>query len=140
TKRLPVKEAVFDSEITPYDEELRTLGRPGAAPALAAPAFVKGAKKPVDDSLWAAHVFDLLYIDGEDLHDLPYEERRERLRGIELPIRDIPRSKADFRNHLWENNIHWATSAERMVKASNLVSNVRGSEGGMYKQADSKYR
>lgn len=139
-KRLHVKEAVFDAEVTPYDEELRTLGRPGAAPALAAPAFAKGAKKPVDDSLWAAHVFDLLYINEEDIHDLPYEERRQRLRGIELPVRDIPKTKGDFRNHLWENNIHWATSAEQMVKSSNQVANVRGSEGAMYKQADSKYR
>ncbi|MCK4964933.1 MAG: hypothetical protein KAS54_07615, partial [Dehalococcoidia bacterium] len=99
-----------------------------------------GAKEPVDDSLWAAHVFDLLYIDGEDIHELPYEERRQRLRGVELPVRDLPKKKDDFRNHLWENNIHWATSAERMVKASDQVANVQGSEGAMYKQADSKYR
>jgi len=140
TKRLPVREAVFDSEITPYDEELRTLGRPGAAPALAAPAFAKGARKPVDDSLWVAHVFDLLYIDGEDIHALPFEERRQRLRGIELPVRDIPKTKGDFRNHLWENTIRWATSAEQMVKDSIQAASVRGSEGAMYKQADSKYR
>lgn len=134
-KRLPGDSFVLDSESTPYSEDLTNLGRAGAAPA-----FAVGAKGPVDDKLWALHVFDILYLNGEDLHNLPYQERRQRLRGIELPTRDTPKEKADFRLHLWENNVYWATSAEQMVKLAEQVSDVPGSEGAMFKQADSKYR
>lgn len=134
-KKLPANEFVFDSEATPYDKDLRNLGRAGAAPA-----FAKGAKGSVDDSLWAIHVFDILYLNGEDLHNMPYSERRERLKGIELPVRDAPRSKEDFRIHLWENKVYLSTSAEQMVKDATAVSKVAGSEGAMFKQWDSKYR
>lgn len=135
TKKLPANSVIFDSEATPYDKDLRNLGRAGAAPA-----FAKGAKGPVDDSLWAIHVFDMLHLNGEDLHNMPYSERRERLKGIELPVRDAPRSKEDFRIHLWENKVHLSTSAEQMVKDAAIVSKVPGSEGAMFKQWDSKYR
>lgn len=134
-KGLPAKSFALDSEATPYDEDLTNLGRAGAAPA-----FAKGAKGPVDDSLWALHVFDILYLDGDQLWNLPYQERRERLRGIELPVRDVPKSQADFKLHLWENSIEWAASAESMVRLAEKVSKVSGSEGAMFKQADSKYR
>jgi len=134
-KKIPAKSFVLDSEATPYSEDLTNLGRTGAVPA-----FAKGAKKPVDDSLWALHVFDMLYIDGEDIHNLPYEERRNRLRGIELPIRDTPKSKENFRVKLWENTVSWATSAEQMIKEAERASKVSGSEGAMFKQSDSKYR
>lgn len=134
-KGLPAKSFVLDSEATPYDEDLTNLGRAGAAPA-----FAKGAKGPVDDSRWALHVFDILYLDGDQLWNLPYQERRERLHGVELPVRDVPKSDADFKLHLWENNVEWATSADSMVKLAAKVSKVPGSEGAMFKQADSKYR
>jgi len=134
-KSLPAESFVFDAEITPYDEDFTNLGR-----AAAAPAFAKGAKGPVDDKFWVAHVFDILYLNGEDLHNLEYQDRRRRLRGVELPIRDHPDSKSDFKLHLWENNVYWATSDEQMIKLAEKVSNVPGSEGAMFKQADSKYR
>jgi len=134
-KKVPGKSFVLDAEATPYDKDLTNLGR-GAA----APAFAKGATKAVDDDLWALHVFDILYIDGEDIHNLSYEDRRKRLRGIELPIRDAPKDVDSFRMHLWENNVYWATSAEQMVKNAEMVSKVSGSEGAMFKDSDSKYR
>jgi len=134
-KRLPANSFVLDTEATPYDKDFTNLGR-----AAAAPAFAKGAKKAVDDSRWALHVFDVLYIDGEDIHNLPYEERRQRLRGIELPVKDVPKNDGDFKVKLWENNVNWATSAEQMIKFAEQVSKTPGSEGAMFKQADSKYR
>lgn len=134
-KEVHAKEVVLDSECTPYAEDLVNLGRQGAVGA-----FAEGAKTPADDSLWALHVFDILYMDGEQFSELPYEERRKKLHGLELPVRDIPKSKDDFRNHLWENNVYWTTSAEQMVKESEEVSKIPGSEGAMFKQADSKYR
>jgi glyoxylase-like metal-dependent hydrolase (beta-lactamase superfamily II) len=134
-KSVPAKSFIVDAEATPYDKDLNNLGRAGAAPA-----FAKGAKGPVDDSLWAIHVFDILHIDGEDLHNLSYQERRQRLRGIELPIRDAPKNTGNFRMKLWENNIYWATSAEQMMKHAETVSGISGSEGAMFKDADSKYR
>ena len=132
---LPAKSLVLDAEATPYSEDLTNLGRSGAAPA-----FAQGAKDPVDDSRWAIHVFDILYLDGESLQNLPYEERREKLRGIELPTRDIPKNASDFKLHLWENNVEWATSASSMISLAEKVTAVSGSEGAMFKQADSKYR
>ncbi len=134
-KRSAAKSFILDAEATPYDEEFTNLGRTGAVPA-----FAKGAKRPVDDSRWAIHVFDVLLIDGEQLHNLPYEERRNRLHGLEFPVRDVPKSASDFKFHLWENKLNWATSAEQMVKHAGEAAKVSGSEGAMFKQADSKYR
>ena len=134
-KTIPAKSFVLDTEATPYGEDLTNLGRQGAVPA-----FAVGATKAVDDSRWALHVFDILYIDGEDIHNLSYEDRRKRLRGLELPIRDVPKSMDSFRTKLWENNVNWATSAEQMIKFAEEVSKVSGSEGAMFKEADSKYR
>ena len=134
-KKIPAKSFVLDSEATPYDDQMQNLGRPGAAHA-----FTKNPKAPVDDSLWGLHVFDILYLDGRDLHDLPYEERRKILHGLELPIREAPKNRGDFREHLWENNVYWATSAEQMVDFSQKCTDVPGSEGAMFKQSDSKYR
>ena len=134
-KSLPAESLVFDAEITPYNEEFTNLGRRAAAPA-----FAKGAKKAIDDELWIAHVFDILYLDGEDLHNVEYEKRRTRLRGIELPTRDHPDSKSDFKFQLWENNVYWATSAEGMIRLAEKASEAPGSEGAMFKQAESKYR
>ncbi len=134
-KRSAAKSYVIDGEATPYDEEFTNLGRVGAAPA-----FAKGAKGPVDDSRWAIHVFDVLLIDGEQLHNKPYEERRSRLHGLEFPVRDVPKSASDFKFHIWENKLNWATSAEQMVKFAGEAAKVSGSEGAMFKQADSKYR
>jgi len=135
TKSLPVTDMVTDAELTPYDEKLQNLGRRAAAPA-----FAKGATVPVDDKLWAAHVFDLLYINGEDIHNNPYEERRTLLRGIELPIRDYPKKTSDFALRLWENDVNWSTTAEQMEKHAEQSSEVPGSEGAVFKQNDSKYR
>lgn len=134
-KKLPGESFVLDAEATPYDEDFTNLGRAGAAPA-----FAKGAKGPVDDKRWALHVFDMLYIDGEQIHSLPYTERRQRLRGIELPIREYPKKDSDFAVQLWENGIKWATSAEQMIKNAEEVAKVPGSEGAMFKESDSKYR
>ena len=134
-KKIPAKSFVVDAEATPYDDQMQNLGRPGAVHA-----FTKNPKAPVDDSLWGLHVFDILYLDGRDLHDLPYEERRKILHGLELPIRESPKNKGDFREHLWENNVYWATSAEQMVDFSKKCTGIPGSEGAMFKQFDSKYR
>lgn len=134
-KRSAAKSYVIDTEATPYDEDLTNLGRAGAVPA-----FAKGAKAPVDDSRWAIHVFDVLYIDGEQLHAKPYEERRTRLHGLEFPVRDIPKSAADFKFHIWENKVNWATSAEQMVKFAGEAAKIPGSEGAMFKEGSSKYR
>lgn len=134
-KRLPLKSVILDAEATPYDEKMQNLGRPGAVHA-----FTVNAKGPVDDKRWAIHVFDVLYLDGRETFDLPYEERRKVLHGIELPIREVPKSEADFREQLWENTVSWATSAESMLELSKKVAEVPGSEGAMYKDATSKYR
>ncbi|KKM16724.1 hypothetical protein LCGC14_1682950, partial [marine sediment metagenome] len=134
-KRSAAKSFALDGEATPYGEDLENLGRAGAVPA-----FTKGAKEPVDDSRWAVHVFDVLEIDGEQLHNKPYEERRARLHGLEFPVRDHPKTASDFKFHIWENKLEWATSSEHMVRLAGDMSKVPGSEGAMFKESASKYK
>jgi len=132
---LPAESFVLDAEATPYDKDFSNLGRGGAAPA-----FAMGAKNPVDDSMWALHVFDILYLDGEQLHHLLYSTRRQFLRGIELPVKEYPKAKSDFKLHLWENTVHTVTSASAMEKMAEEVSKIPASEGAMFKDEDSRYQ
>jgi len=129
-KELKAKSVVLDSETVPYDEEGMSEGRRGAAKAF-------GGKEPIDDSRWVSHVFDILYLDGKDLHREGYEERREILKGLELPVSDVPKFPVKF--HLQENLVDWASTAEMMVKLAMEHSKVKFSEGAMFKQAVSTH-
>lgn len=131
TKKLKADSCVLDAEQVPYDEEGRALGRRAAAKAF-------GGKAPIDDKNWVAHVFDILYLNGKDLHTEDYEERRKLLRGLELPVRDVPKEFPP-KFHLHENIIDWATSAEMMVKLAKQHAKVKFSEGAMFKQGISKH-
>jgi len=108
----------LDSEVVPYDEGGRALGRRAAMGAM--------GKGEIDDSHWIAHVFDCIYLNGSQLWKKPYEERRKILRGIELPRADVPKS---FK----------LTSPEEVIKFTNEVSAIPYSEGAMYKLSDSIY-
>jgi bifunctional non-homologous end joining protein LigD len=68
-------------------------------------------------------VFDLLYLDGEDLTGQPYERRRELLEGLEL------------------NCDSWQTPGHSVGRAKELLeaSKEQGLEGVMLKRLDSIY-
>jgi len=129
-KELKCESCIFDTEVVPYDKDGSALGRRAAAKAY-------GGKAVVDDSLWVAHCFDILWLNGKDLHELPYEERRKTLKGLELPVKDIPDIPPKF--HIQENIVDWANTYESMMKLTRDHSAVKYSEGAMFKQAISKY-
>jgi len=127
-KKVKADSVVLDAELVPYTEDGVSLGRRGVMRAM--------GKGKVDDSRWVAHVFDILYLNGKDLHKLPYKERRRLLRGLELRRADVPKEpKAG-----WVENIpREASTPEAVLKAVREVSNVKFSEGAMLKLSDSDY-
>ncbi len=75
-------EAVFDGEIVAFDDAGRpSFERLQRRMNVTSPAAVRRLAKstPV---VYA--IFDLLYLDGHSIMELPYEERRERLEELEL--------------------------------------------------------
>jgi bifunctional non-homologous end joining protein LigD len=68
-------------------------------------------------------VFDLLYLDGEDLTGEPYERRRELLEGLELS------------GESWQTPGHSVGHARELLAASK----EQGLEGVMLKRLDSTY-
>ena len=79
---LAKREVVLDGEIVGFDERGRvSFGALQHRMHLTSPSDVRSrqASHPV-----AFMVFDLLWVDGENLMPLPYEERRERLTALEL--------------------------------------------------------
>jgi bifunctional non-homologous end joining protein LigD len=79
---LGMHEAVLDGEIVAFDEQ----GKPSFE-RLQKRMHVasQGAVKRLATSLPVVYaIFDLLYLDGRSLLELPYEERRRRLEALEL--------------------------------------------------------
>ncbi len=81
-RELGMREAVFDGELVAFDDAGRpSFERLQRRMHVTAPSSVRrlSASTPV---VYA--IFDLLYLDGHDLMGLPYEQRRERLQGLDL--------------------------------------------------------
>ncbi|MGN6872877.1 MAG: DNA ligase D [Solirubrobacteraceae bacterium] len=79
---LGMHEAVFDGEIVAFDEN----GRPSFE-RLQRRMHVRGASaiRRLQSSMPVLYaIFDLLYLDGQSLIELPYRERRERLESLNL--------------------------------------------------------
>ncbi len=79
---LGMREAVLDGEIVAFDDAGKpSFERLQSRMHVTAPNAIKRLSKstPV---VYA--IFDLLYLDGQTLMALPYEERRERLEGLGL--------------------------------------------------------
>ena len=115
-------QAVLDGEIVAFDE----AGRPSfqmlqSRLGLTAEATIKAraAKTPV-----RYLAFDILHLDGTDLRDLPYLERREILRKL---FKDTP---------TWQVPAHHVADGESLLAA--VVEN--GLEGIMAKKVDSTYK
>jgi bifunctional non-homologous end joining protein LigD len=79
---LGMHEAVLDGEIVAFDEH----GKPSFE-RLQRRMHVRGSsaiKRLVASVPVVYAIFDLLYLDGRSLIELPYSERRERLEGLDL--------------------------------------------------------
>jgi bifunctional non-homologous end joining protein LigD len=115
-------EAVLDGEVVVVDSKGRPSfqllqGRIGAAGA-------GGGHRPVRPPVTLV-VFDLVYLCGELLLDLPYHERRGRLESLGL-----------------EHGASWTVSARFEGGGSDVlaVSRQQGLEGVVAKRTDSPYR
>jgi bifunctional non-homologous end joining protein LigD len=120
---LGMREVVLDGEIVSFDDNGRpSFERLQRRMHVTSPSAVKRlqASTPV---VYA--IFDLLYLDGHSLLELPYTERRERLEALELtgPAWRVPTSQVG-RKH-GERLLEW-------TRAQNL-------EGIVAKRLDSRY-
>jgi bifunctional non-homologous end joining protein LigD len=116
-----MREAVFDGEIVAFDENGRpSFERLQRRMHVTAPSAVRrlSASTPV-----VLAIFDLLYLDGHSLMDLPYVERRERLESLELagPAWRVPSVQRG--------------AGKRLLEATRL----QGLEGIVAKRLDSRY-
>jgi len=91
--------------------------------------WVSAKKENLDDSYVVFWVHDIMYMDGKDVHSLPYEERYSIIDQI-------------FSPSLW----HWKVIPSRQVtdikgfyKAINDYKHYKGSEGAVAKVASSPY-
>jgi bifunctional non-homologous end joining protein LigD len=81
-EQLGMREAVFDGEIVAFDENGRpSFGRLQRRMHVTSPSAVRrlAASMPV---VYA--IFDLIYLDGRSLMELPYTKRRQQLEALEL--------------------------------------------------------
>jgi bifunctional non-homologous end joining protein LigD len=82
TRQVGARDLVLDGELVVFDaagrpdrERLARRDRPGSDSAL---------RRRARENPATYVIFDLLYLDGEDLTDAPYKRRRELLEGLEL--------------------------------------------------------
>jgi bifunctional non-homologous end joining protein LigD len=121
SRALGSHEAVLDGELVAFDEN----GRPSFERLQ---QRIHNTDENVVRRRMKTHpvvyvVFDLLYLDGEDLTCEPYTRRRELLEGLEL------------------SGEHWQTPSYAVGHAKELLaaSKEQGLEGVMLKRVDSTY-
>jgi bifunctional non-homologous end joining protein LigD len=110
------REAVLDGELVAFDESgrpafhliLHRLGRPGGRAGSGAIAYM---------------IFDLLFLDGHDLRDLPYRERRRRLFDLGLD------------GDRWRTPEHTSGDAAALLE----LTRAQGLEGIVLKRLESPY-
>jgi bifunctional non-homologous end joining protein LigD len=119
--QLGMREAILDGELVAFDDDGRpSFGRLQTRMHVSSPTAVKrlSASTPV---VYA--IFDLLYLDGESLMGLRYDERRARLAELELggPAWRMPEA-------------HPGSGAELLE-----ATRRQGLEGVIAKRLDSRY-
>jgi bifunctional non-homologous end joining protein LigD len=122
-RNLGMREAVLDGEIVSFDDDGRpSFERLQRRMHVTSPSAVKRLQgsTPV---VYA--IFDLLYLDGHSLLELPYTERRERLESLALygPAWRVPQAQGG--RNAGERLLEW-------TRAQNL-------EGIVSKRLDSRY-
>ena len=118
---LGMREAVLDGEIVAFDEAGKpSFERLQSRMHVTSPNAIKRLSK---SSPVVYAIFDLLYLDGETLMALPYEQRRERLQGLGLggPAWRVPAVQRGAGTRLFE------------------ATRQQGLEGVVAKRLDSRY-
>jgi len=82
SRQIGARDAVLDGEIVVFDEE----GRPDRERLArrAKPGSDSAVRRRARENPATYVIFDLLFLDGEDLTDTPYKRRRELLAGLGL--------------------------------------------------------
>ena len=120
-RALSSHKAILDGEIVAFDENGRpSFGRLQGRMHIASEA---AARRRMKDTPVVYVVFDLLWLDGHSLMELPYEERRARLQELEL------------QGPHWQTPDHVVGNGAAVLAAS--LEN--GLEGVVAKQLDSPY-
>jgi bifunctional non-homologous end joining protein LigD len=120
-RELGSRDAVLDGEIVTLDEQGRpSFQRLQSRMHLASESAIRRRMKEVPA---AYMIFDLLYVDGRSLMDLPYTERREILEGLDL------------------NGPAWKTPSYHRGDGAKLLdaAAAQGLEGVVAKRLDSRY-
>jgi bifunctional non-homologous end joining protein LigD len=120
-RALGSRSAMLDGEIVAFDED----GKPSFQ-ALQPRIHLRGesaVKRQAAEHPVTFVIFDLLWLDGHSLLDLPYSERRERLAALEL------------------DGEHWRVPRHHEGQGSELLAATReqGLEGVVAKRLDSRY-
>src|SRR5215211_115755 len=118
--KLGSRDAVLDGEVVAFDDGRPSFERLQSRMNLASEAAVR---RRMADSPVTYLIFDLLYLDGRSLLDLPYTERRERLEELGL------------------DGAHWQTPRYHHGEGQELLrlTDARGLEGLVAKRLDSRY-
>jgi bifunctional non-homologous end joining protein LigD len=114
-------DAVLDGEVVAFDDDGKpSFERLQGRMNLASDSAVR---RRVADCPVTYMIFDLLYLDGHNLMDLPYTERRERLEGLGL------------------QGPNWQTPSYHRGDGNGLLklTKERGLEGLVAKRLDSRY-
>jgi bifunctional non-homologous end joining protein LigD len=120
-RALGSREAVLDGEIVAFDEEERpNFGILQRRMHVGSESTVRRLMKTIPVVYL---IFDVLYLDGRSTMDLPYEERRKLLEGLELE------------GSHWRTPSYHVGDGEAMVEASS----EQGLEGVIAKQLGSRY-
>jgi bifunctional non-homologous end joining protein LigD len=118
---LGAREAVLDGEVVAFDEDGRpSFERLQGRMNLASDAAVR---RRMGDRPVTYLIFDLLYLEGRSLVDLPYTERRERLEELELE------------GPSWQTPSHHRGEGKALLQ----LTEERGLEGLVAKRLDSRY-
>ena len=124
---MSARQVVLDGEIVAMDEQ----GRPsfGALQSRMHVTNTAQVRRLVETTPVTYLVFDVLYLDGRSLLDLPYVDRREILESLQLA------------GPSWQTPPHFAggSGKDHVGKAVFAASREQGLEGIIAKRLDSKY-
>ena len=90
--------------------------------------FKKRTHVTLEDKKFSYYAFDILYLDGRDLRELPIEERRKILQDL------IPQN---FRQNYGIYVVEYHKEDIRLIRE---VAEEEGFEGIVYKKKGSKYK
>jgi bifunctional non-homologous end joining protein LigD len=120
-RQFGMREAVLDGEIIAFDDSGRpSFGRLQSRMHLTSSSAIR---RRMADTPVVYAIFDLLYVDGRSLLELPYSERRERLEALDLS------------GPAWRVPAHHGGDGAALLEATRK----QGLEGVVAKRRDSRY-